>query len=155
MNRRNSEVGGRNSEIGAVAPLSISLFPLRFPHSAFSRGYTLVEMLIVVTIVGLMASVVVPTLSSTSGAVALEAMARTLAADLRIARHSAVQYNSSYKVTLNLTDKLVPSDSGQQRQRAAAWSIPCRTEPVERPSTWISSVLDGWSNRMSPSVARP
>ncbi|TXT33352.1 MAG: hypothetical protein FD138_1909, partial [Planctomycetota bacterium] len=68
------------------------------------NGYTLVEMLIVVTIVGLMASVVLPTLSSTSGAVSLEAMARTLAADLRVARQSAVQYNSSYAVTFNLTD---------------------------------------------------
>lgn len=86
----------------------------RLPN-ALRRGYTLVEVLIVVTIVGLMASVVVPTLSSTSGAVALEAMARTLAADLRIARHSAVQYNSSYKVTLNLTDnsyQVAPVNSG-------------------------------------------
>lgn len=72
--------------------------------SAFRRGYTLVEMLIVVTIVGLIASVIVPTMNSASGAVSLEAMARTLAADIRIARHSAVQYNSYYSVTLNLTD---------------------------------------------------
>ena len=71
---------------------------------AIRSGYTLVEMLIVVTIVGLMASVILPTLSSTSGAVSLEAMARTLAADLRIARQSAVQYNTSYAVTLNLTN---------------------------------------------------
>ncbi len=76
----------------------------RAKHSAFRPGYTLVEMLIVVTIVGLMASVVLPTMNSASGAVSLEAMARTLAADLRIARHSAVQYNSNYAVTLNLTD---------------------------------------------------
>ncbi len=75
--------------------------PLTTHHSS---GYTLVEMLIVVTIVGLMASVVLPTLNSASGAVSLEAMARTLAADLRIARHSAVQYNSNYSVTWNLTN---------------------------------------------------
>ena len=61
-------------------------------------------MLIAVTIVGLMATVILPTMNSASGAVSLEVMARTLAADLRIARHSAVQYNASYSDTLNLTD---------------------------------------------------
>lgn len=66
------------------------------------RGVTLVEMLIVVTIIGLMATVVLPTMHSASGAVTLEAMARTLAADLRIARQSAVQYNSSFAVTFDL-----------------------------------------------------
>ena len=84
-------------------------------RSAFRHGFTLVEILIVVTIVGLMATVILPTLSSTSGAVSLEAMARTLAADLRIARQSAVQYNTSYAVTLNLTDNsynVGPSSSG-------------------------------------------
>ena len=80
-------------------PTADSLLP-----AAFRLGFTLVELLIVVTIVGLMATVILPTLNSASGAVSLEAMARTLAADLRIARHSAVQYNSSYSVTWNLTD---------------------------------------------------
>lgn len=67
-------------------------------------GFTLVEMLIVVTIVGILASVVIPTLSSTSGAVSLEAMARTLAADIRGARQSAVQYNGNFSVTLDLAN---------------------------------------------------
>lgn len=113
MNRRNSEIGGRKSEIGAVA--SFLTPPSAFPLPPSSRGYTLVEMLIVITIVGLMASVVLPTLSSTSGAVSLEAMARNLAADLRVARQSSVQYNSSYAVTFNLTDNsynVGPSTSG-------------------------------------------
>lgn len=72
--------------------------------SAFRYGYTLIEMLIVVTIVGLLASTILPTMNSASGAVSLEAMARTLAADLRLARHSAVQYNANYSVAWNLSD---------------------------------------------------
>ena len=67
-------------------------------------GFTLVEMLIVVTIVGILASVIVPTLSSTSGAVSLEAMARSLAADIRGARQSAVQYNGNFAVTFDLAN---------------------------------------------------
>ena len=102
------KVGIRNSE---------RRWPPAFclPPSAFRCGYTLVEMLIVVTIVGLMASVILPTMSSTSGAVSLEAMARTMAADLRIARQSAIQYNTSYALTFNLTDNsysVGPSSSG-------------------------------------------
>lgn len=76
----------------------------RSHNSALRSGYTLVEMLIVVTIIGLMASVVLPMMNSTSSLVSLEAMARTLAADLRIARHSAVQYNTPFGVTFNLID---------------------------------------------------
>lgn len=72
--------------------------------SALRRGYTLVELLIVVTIIGLMASVVLPSMNSASSTVSLEAMARTLAADLRIARHSAVQYNTSFGLTFNLNE---------------------------------------------------
>ncbi|MCX7421009.1 MAG: prepilin-type N-terminal cleavage/methylation domain-containing protein [Planctomycetia bacterium] len=66
-------------------------------------GFTLVEMLIVVTVLGILASVILPSMNSTSSVIGLEAAARTLAADLRIARQSAVQYNSSYAVKLNLT----------------------------------------------------
>lgn len=83
--------------------------------SVLRAGFTLVEMLIVVTIVGLLASVVIPTLSSTSGAVSLEAMGRTLAADLRIARQSAVQYNTSFGITFDLANNaytVAPVSSG-------------------------------------------
>lgn len=73
-------------------------------HSALRAGFTLVELLIVVTIIGLMASVVLPAMNSASSVVSLEAMARTLAADLRIARHSAVQYNTSFAVTFDQTN---------------------------------------------------
>ena len=72
--------------------------------SSRCSGFTLVEMLIVVTIVGILASVVIPTLNSTSGAVSLEALARALAADIRLARQSAVQYNSDFVLTLNLAN---------------------------------------------------
>jgi Tfp pilus assembly protein FimT len=60
-------------------------------------------MLIVVTILGILASVILPSMNSTSSVIGLEAAARTLAADLRIARQSAVQYNSSYQVKIDLT----------------------------------------------------
>ena len=94
---RNAEFGMRSSELRRSSAL-------RIPHSTFRDGFTQVEMLIVVTIVGLLASVVIPTLSSTSGAVSLEAMARTLAADLRVMRQAAVQYNGTFAVTFDLAN---------------------------------------------------
>lgn len=109
MNRKSVEWRVRGAERGSRRVQAVSRsFAFFTPHSVLptrhSSGYTLVEMLIVVTIVGLMASVVLPTMNSASGAVSLEAMARTFAADIRIARHSAVQYNSNYSVSWNLTD---------------------------------------------------
>jgi prepilin-type N-terminal cleavage/methylation domain-containing protein len=65
-------------------------------------GFTLVEMLLVVTILGIVAAVVIPTLDSTTGQVSLESLARLVAADLRLARQAAVQYNTSYTVAFDL-----------------------------------------------------
>ncbi len=67
------------------------------------RGFTLVEMMLVVTILGIVAAVVIPTLDSTSGQASLESVARLVAADLRLARQASVQYNTSYTVTFDLT----------------------------------------------------
>jgi len=60
-------------------------------------AYTLVELLIVVTVLGILASIVVPALSSPS-VLGLPAAARALAGDLRLASGLAVQYNTTYAV---------------------------------------------------------
>ena len=67
--------------------------------TSFRAGFTLVEMLIVVTIVGLLASVVIPTLSSTSGAVALEATAASSRASVPTSsRHLRPSWHSTMLV---------------------------------------------------------
>jgi type II secretory pathway pseudopilin PulG len=57
--------------------------------------------MIVVVVMGILAAIVIPSLRS-SHAQSLESTARILAADLRLARSQAVQFNTEYTVQFNL-----------------------------------------------------
>lgn len=106
------------------------------------RGFTLVEMLIVVTVLGILASVILPSMNSTSSLIGLEAAARTMAADLRIARQSAVQYNSSYKVKIDLTA------NSYQITFAGTGSVPTLTNLLNSSSSTSGNSIDfdQWSS---------
>ena len=60
-------------------------------------GFSLFEILVVVSALAILAAVALPTLHSVE-AQSLESTARVVAADLRLARHEAVQHNTSYTV---------------------------------------------------------
>ena len=66
-------------------------------------GHTLFELLIVVTVIGILASVAIPAMSSraTTG---LSAAARVMASDLRLASDLAVQYGTQYTLTFDIID---------------------------------------------------
>ncbi len=70
-------------------------------ESSDRRGFTLVELMIVVVIMGILAAVVIPSFRS-SHAQSLESMARILAADLRLARSQAVHFDTDYSVQFSL-----------------------------------------------------
>lgn len=112
------------------SPVRLASFPVEFietrrPRKAAlrvhcvpstQRGFTLIEVLIVVTVMAILAAVIVPTMNSASGVIALESVAQSIAADLRIARQMAVQYNTSYAVTFDFvgnTYQIAQSGSGQ------------------------------------------
>ena len=104
------------------------------------RGFTLVEMLIVVTVLGIMASVILPSMHSTSSLIGLEAAARTMAADLRIARQSAVQYNSTYAVTIDL------SGNSYQIKFTGTGTVPALTNTLQSADTNGNKIdFDQWS----------
>ena len=63
-------------------------------------GFTLMEMVIALTIMGILAAVVVPSLSTTDMR-ALESAARVLASDLRLARSYAIHNDTDYTIQLD------------------------------------------------------
>lgn len=64
-------------------------------------GYTLVEMLIVVVIIGILATVAVPAMTS-APASGLKAAGRVFASDLRLASDLAVQHGTEYTVDFDV-----------------------------------------------------
>lgn len=69
--------------------------------SIVRRAFTLVEMLIVILLISILASAtLISTNSSTSHS--LEANARMLVADLRLARNHAIKFNTEYTVDFDL-----------------------------------------------------
>jgi len=71
-------------------------------HRRAARGLSLIEMMIAVTIVGLLAAIVAPSMG-TARVQTLEAVARKLAADCSLARHAAIQYGTEWTVQFDVT----------------------------------------------------
>ncbi|MCA9013802.1 MAG: prepilin-type N-terminal cleavage/methylation domain-containing protein [Planctomycetaceae bacterium] len=71
------------------------------PDQIHRRGFTLIEMLIVIMLIAILASVSLIS-TDTSRSMSLDATARMLAADLRLARNYAIKFNTKYKVNFDL-----------------------------------------------------
>lgn len=65
------------------------------------HGFTLVELLIVIVLIAILASVSLISTDS-SNSMSLDAAARMLSADLRLARNHAIKFNTKYKVVFDL-----------------------------------------------------
>lgn len=65
-------------------------------------GHTLIEMMTVVTVMGILATVALPAMSNGSS-IGLKSAGRVLASDLRLAADLSVQYATQYTVTFDLT----------------------------------------------------
>lgn len=75
------------SDLGAPPPMTRS--PLSLPR----RGYTLIEVLVVITVLGLAASMIVPSMGSTS-VLRIQAAARQVVADITFAQSDALAYQA-------------------------------------------------------------
>ncbi len=81
-----------------------------------NRGFTILEILIAIAIIGITGAIGVPIYQQASSALNLNAAARDLASDLRLAQQSAVTDQKIYAVNFNLAQKtyfIINTVSGQ------------------------------------------
>ena len=81
-----------------------------------SRGFTLLELLVVLAIASLLVAVVPPVVSAVVPGVRLEGAARELAVDLREARNRAVTFNSVIAVTFSFNPATYRIDGESERR---------------------------------------
>ena len=86
-----------------------------------SRGFTLVELLIVLVIVGLMTAMITPTIGRTLTNLKLKTAAKKIAAALRYARSQAITRSEAYQAVFSLKEKQVtvlPEESEEDALKA-------------------------------------
>jgi prepilin-type N-terminal cleavage/methylation domain-containing protein len=98
------------------------------------RGYTLVEMLIVIVIVSIVATVAIPAMSSAPAA-GLKAAGRVFASDLRLAAELAVQYGTDYSIDFDV------ARNRYQLRHTGTGSPPALQNPQAPPGTPIGMYL--------------
>lgn len=79
------------------------------------KGFTLIELILVLVIMGLLTSLVAPAITSLAG-LKLKTAARRIAAGLRYARSQAVTTGSDYQVVFNLEKGEVTVESLQEEE---------------------------------------
>jgi general secretion pathway protein H len=76
-----------------------------------SAGFTLIEMLVVLTIIGLVAALGFPALRRPPDSLRLEAATRTLASALRLSRAQAIARNADVAVTIDTDRRMFESSA--------------------------------------------
>lgn len=90
------------------------------PRNSIHRGYTLIEVLVVVTIVGIVGAIVVPQMVR-PGALQIQAAARALISDLLVAQNEAIAQQSPRRVVVDVEQNLYRVADSGNTTIAASW----------------------------------
>ena len=104
MNSRESGIGNRESAKRSASPAS-RFSESRIPNPQFrTRGFTLVEMMAIIVLIGVVLSVSALSLSRSLDSAKVQAASRDLVAALRYTRGQAIVKGQSQTLELNLAD---------------------------------------------------
>jgi general secretion pathway protein H len=85
-------------------------------HSRVNAGFTLLEMLLVLTLLGLVATIAVPRLTRPSDALQLSAAAREMTSALRLTRSAAIAGNSEQVLLIDVERRSFASSTLAERR---------------------------------------
>ena len=102
------------------------------------RGFTLIELILVLVIIGLLTSLIVPAITSLTG-LKLKTATRRVAAGLRYARSQAVTTGSDYQVVLNLRKGEMTIKCLEEEEERSYWET---AEEGEYQSGWEEDERD-------------
>ena len=103
-------------------------------RDAAAAGFTLLELLVVLAIIGAVAVVAYPRVGGVPARAALEATAARMRTEIRAARSAAVRSNSEQAITIDTTQKLFWSSSdGVKRTIADGLDVSVSGSGVEVP----------------------
>lgn len=105
-----------------------------------AAGFTLVELLVVLSIIGLMIAIAMPTLSRLTPGLRLNAAAQDVASRVKAARREAMQQNRAMAVTIDLDARQVRVGSARPIQLDPRLGISLLTAVSELQGAGVGSI---------------
>lgn len=90
-------------------------------HNSKSRGFTLVEILVTLTVIGIAAGIVVPSLLSSESLV-IQAATRSIVADILTAQNEAVAHEAARVVVFNVPNNSYELTDGNGNVLTTPWT---------------------------------
>jgi general secretion pathway protein H len=114
--------------------------PARPSSAAGMRGFTLIELLVVLAVIGFVLALFVGYRAPWSNGLGLEATARELAAELRLARSEAIADNRAVALALDLPRKRYQVDGEAARPLPPRIAVGLLTIDGERQSATVGDI---------------